>query len=70
MTPPTPREIRAEQDRWKNRMRECRFRRSFAKSSDERADQSIEAAYAAIIVGALAYALGEARTAATRIKVD
>lgn len=52
-------ELRAEQNRWKARIRECRAAR-----------QPIEAAYAAIIVGALAFALGEAPSAAVRIKVE
>lgn len=51
-------ELRAERDRWKARLRELRAARD-----------AIEAAYAAIIINTLSYALGEVSSAATRVKV-
>ena len=63
-------EIRAEIGRWKARQLECRFLSRASRNKSDRTNHSIEAAYAAIIVGALSYAVGDAPTAATRIKVE
>jgi hypothetical protein len=67
---PTPAQLRAEIDRWKQRQVECRLlARSSPRRSDRR-DFSIEAAFAAVIVGALAYALGDSPSPAVRIKFE
>lgn len=55
---PTPAELRAEINRWKQRQREAQAAR-----------HPIEAFSAAIIVQTLAYALGESPSPAVRVKI-